>query len=188
MVIGLSARPVKWCEYASFNNVAVNVSAIQLAQDDFIEQTIITLKKTGCDPRQIEIEQTESALMDNMQDNIEVLKRLKQAGFTLSLDDFGTAYSSLSQLSQLPIDILKIDKSFVDNCATCEKAHMVVKTIIQLATNLNMKTIAEGVEDKEQLAILNSEGCFMYQGYFYSKPLPVEEFENLLAQQIRHVS
>ena len=121
--------------------------------------------------------------MDNMQENIQVLSALKQAGFTLSLDDFGTAYSSLSQLSQLPIDVLKIDKSFVDNCATCERAHMVVKTIIQLANNLGMHTIAEGVETQAQLDVLNSEGCYMYQGYYFAKPLPQNEFEVMLESQ-----
>lgn len=178
-----SMQALKWQQVAHFERIAVNVSAIQLAQDDFIEQTLATLNETGCPPSLIEIEQTESALMDNMQENIQVLSALKQAGFTLSLDDFGTAYSSLSQLSQLPIDVLKIDKSFVDNCATCERAHMVVKTIIQLANNLGMHTIAEGVETQAQLDVLNSEGCYMYQGYYFAKPLPQNEFEQMLESQ-----
>lgn len=179
-----SKQAVKWCEVEGFEKVAVNVSAVQLCQDDFVEHVLKILESTVCDPKKIEIEQTESTLMENTKDNVKVLRQLKEHGFTLSLDDFGTAYSSLSQLSQLPIDVLKIDKSFVDHCATSDKAHMVVKTIIQLANNLNMETIAEGVEEQSQLDVLISEGCYTYQGYLFSKPLTQASFEEQLFQTV----
>ncbi|NTS77989.1 EAL domain-containing protein [Catenovulum sp. SM1970] len=168
---------------SDIENIAINVSARQLADIDFVDKLKVILAKQKCPPHWIEIEQTESVLMQSTQDNIEVLKQLKEHGFSLSLDDFGTSYSSLSQLGNLPIDILKIDKRFVDHCDTNNKDHMIVRTIIQLAQNLGLRTIAEGVETQPQLEVLKSEGCASYQGYLFSKPLPTDEFEVLLKVQ-----
>ena len=127
---------------------------LSLTDANFVLNLQETLMRTGCPGHALEIEQTESWLMDNPDNNIGVLKRLKELGISLSLDDFGTAYSSLSQLGRLPIDVLKIDKSFIDNCVHNEKDHMIVRTIIQLGHNLGMKIVAEGVEYEAQRQLL----------------------------------
>lgn len=167
---------VQWKKKYTFNRIAVNVSAVQLAQANFVESLQQLLQQTHCQPDWLEIEQTESWIMDNPEDNIRVLNELKTLGVYLSLDDFGTAYSSLSQIGLLPLDVLKIDKSFIDHCVTKTQDHMIVRTIIQLGHNLNMKVIAEGVEDEEQRALLLEEGCDEYQGYLFSKPVSPELF------------
>ncbi|KPH61776.1 hypothetical protein AMS58_01220 [Pseudoalteromonas porphyrae] len=169
-----------WKKQFNIESVAINVSAIQLQDPLFLDKLTSALARNNCTTSCLEIEQTETALMANANDNIRVLTALKNAGLTLSLDDFGTAYSSLCQLSLLPLDILKIDKRFIDDCTTNRRDHMVVRTIIQLAQNLGMGTIAEGVETPEQLALLKQEGCQLYQGYFFSKPLSAEDFTALL--------
>ncbi len=173
-------------EISPLRNIAVNVSPKQLAQETFVKQLDVILKEQQCPAHWIEIEQTESALMESREKNISVLNQLKAAGFTLSLDDFGTVYSSLAQLSSLPIQIIKIDKRFIEHCATKHKDRMIVRAIIQLADNLGMETIAEGVETPEQLSVLRQEHCGAYQGYLYSKPVPATQFiELLLAQEHR---
>ncbi|NTS77730.1 EAL domain-containing protein [Catenovulum sp. SM1970] len=173
----------KWKQQFHINNVAVNVSSLQLADKHFPQRAIDLLNKLNCPAEWIEIEQTESGMMANRQENIRALNKLKELGFTLSLDDFGTAYSSLAHVSKLPINVLKIDKSFIDHCVTNNKDHMVVRTIIQLASNLGMKTIAEGVESEDQLKLLRKEGCDEYQGYYFSKPIPAKDFSELLEKQ-----
>ena len=170
----------RWKTQFNIESVAINVSAIQLQDPRFLDKLTNALARNNCTTSCLEIEQTETALMANADDNIRVLTALKSAGLTLSLDDFGTAYSSLCQLSLLPLDILKIDKRFIDHCTTNRRDHMVVRTIIQLAQNLGMGTIAEGVETAEQLELLKQEGCQLYQGYFFSKPLSAEDFTALL--------
>ena len=167
---------VQWKKNYNFSRIAVNVSAVQLAQGNFIKRLQLILQETQCQPDWLELEQTESWIMDHPEENIRVLKQLKALGVYLSLDDFGTAYSSLSQIGRLPLDVLKIDKSFIDNCVKKTEDHMIVRTIIQLGHNLNMKVIAEGVEDEAQRDLLISEGCDEYQGYLFSKPAPVDDF------------
>lgn len=185
-VIETACKQVKqWQQYDGFLSIAVNISALQLQQDNFVERINAILNTQQCKPEWLELEQTESSLMENTLDNVSILSQLKAAGFTLSLDDFGTAYSSLSQLSLLPLNILKIDKSFIDECTSNAKSHMIVRTIIQLANNLNMQTIAEGVETIEQLALLQSEGCDMFQGYLCSKPLSEANFEKLILPELK---
>ncbi|PKG83877.1 GGDEF-domain containing protein [Colwellia sp. 75C3] len=171
---------VQWKKEYNFTRIAVNVSAVQLAQTNFIKRLRLTLEETQCQPDWLEVEQTESWIMNNPEENIRVLDKLKKLGVYLSLDDFGTAYSSLSQIGRLPLDVLKIDKSFIDNCVKKTQDHMIVRTIIQLGHNLNMKVIAEGVEDEEQRDLLISEGCDEYQGYLFSKPVPAEQFVETL--------
>jgi len=171
---------VQWKKQYVFNRIAVNVSAVQLVQDDFIDKLQLILQETQCQPDWLEIEQTESWIMDNPEENIRVLQKLKAIGVHLSLDDFGTAYSSLSQIGRLPLDVLKIDKSFIDNCVEKTADHMIVRTIIQLGHNLNMTVIAEGVEKEEQRELLIKEGCDEYQGYLFSKPIRPEVFVKTL--------
>ena len=131
----------------------------------------------------IDFELTESAMYDNQDTMIKIIEKLKHQGFKLSMDDFGTGYSSLSLLPIMPFDTLKIDKSFVDRIGKSNeytKSCAVVKQIIALAKDLNMRCLAEGAENKEQVDLLRDFGCEIVQGYYYSKPLPVEEYEKLL--------
>ena len=174
---------VKWQCYPELKTVAANVSSTQLTDANFVNSVRDVLALTSCPGHALEIEQTESCLMDDPDNNVELLKQLKELGISLSLDDFGTAYSSLSQLGRLPLDILKIDKSFIDNCVHNERDHMIVRTIIQLGHNLGMKIVAEGVEYEAQRQLLEDENCEYYQGYLFSRPVNVDEFELLLKKE-----
>ena len=171
---------VTWKKSYQFERIAVNVSSVQLAENYFSHTLKNILSTTKCSANWLEVEQTESWIMNNPDTNIRVLKQLKNIGVILSLDDFGTAYSSLSQVGRLPLDIIKIDKSFVDNCVNNDRDHMIVRTIIQLGQNLGMKIVAEGVEHENQKQLLKCEKCDEYQGFLFSKPLPEEEFLKLL--------
>ncbi len=168
---------VMWKESINLKNIAVNVSSVQLNEPDFVNTVEKILEETGCRGEWLELEQTETWVMDNPDINILVLNKLKKLNISLSLDDFGTAYSSLSQIRRLPLDILKIDKSFIDNCVNNKQDHMLVRTIIQLAHNLDMAVIAEGVEYEEQRQLLTDEGCDYFQGYLFSKPISADEIE-----------
>jgi EAL domain-containing protein (putative c-di-GMP-specific phosphodiesterase class I) len=138
------------------------------------------LEETKLEPHYLELEITES-IVQNIDESLCILKTLKSLGVQISLDDFGTGYSSLSYLRHLPVDTLKIDKSFIDDINTNEKA--IVKTIIDMANNLEFEVIAEGIENKKQLTLLNEMNCGYGQGYLFSKPLAKREFENLLKQR-----
>lgn len=171
---------IKFKALSDMSSIAINVSTKQLTDNGFVKKLNDMVAAQGCQPEWIELEQTESALMDSQQTHVNVMSQLKQCGYTLALDDFGTYYSSLSQLTSLPLHTLKIDKSFIDHCTESKKSRMIVRTIIQLADNLGLRTIAEGVESEEQLALLRAEGCMAFQGYYFSKPLPAEDFQKLL--------
>ncbi|MEO6291307.1 MAG: EAL domain-containing protein, partial [Burkholderiaceae bacterium] len=138
------------------------------------------LDETGVEARFVELEMTESILMDNSEEMVETLLNLKEMGLDLSLDDFGTGFSSLSYLKSFPIDKLKIDRSFLLDIATDPDDCSIVSSIISLAHSLQMKVIAEGVETEAQRAILAQQGCDQYQGYYFSKPLPVSEITTKL--------
>ena len=173
---------MQWQDYR-LDSIAVNVSSVQLNDAGFVSDVKEVLASSGCSAQMLELEQTESWIMDNPEENIAVLLALKDLGVKLALDDFGTAYSSLSQVSCLPMDILKIDKSFIDNCVTNKRDHMVVRTVIQLGHNLGMKLVAEGVETQAQRQLIQQEGCDMFQGYLFSKPVDAVQFEHLMKQQ-----
>ena len=162
--------------------VAINVSGLQFGQKEFVREVLTILKTTGLDPQYLELEITETTIMKNIDMAVQNLNELKQAGIKVSLDDFGTGYSSLSYLQQMPLDSLKIDISFIRNVAKDPADAAIVKTIITMAHNLNLKVIAEGVEDEHQLEFLQAQGCDMIQGYFFSPPVPAEEFFNLLTR------
>lgn len=166
--------------------VSVNVSTIQFIQKDFVEKVEAILKDTLADPVYLELEITESSTMDT-ELVISKLKRLKQLGIKISIDDFGSGYSSLSHIKNLPIDILKIDKSFINDIENDQSNQAIVSTILALATNLNLKTIAEGVENERQYQILKEKGCDQIQGYFISKPVPVTEVSKLLHYKVTNV-
>ena len=162
--------------------LAVNVSAKQFHQADFIAQVKATVERHDINPQLLKLELTEGMLVENMESTIENMHALKQIGVKFSLDDFGTGYSSLQYLKRLPLDQLKIDQSFVRDLVTDNSDREIVKTIIVMAHSLNLNVIAEGVETIDQANMLLSYGCKHYQGYLYSKPLPIGEFEALLIQ------
>jgi len=162
--------------------IAVNLSARQFRQGDLAATVNTILRTTGLDPGLLELELTESMIMDDPQGAEKALIALKDLGVFLSLDDFGTGYSSLNYLSRFPVDHLKIDMSFIRDIGTSDNRTAVVSSIIDIAHNLQLTAIAEGVETAEQLAFLMANGCDAMQGYLFSKPLPAAEFAGLLQQ------
>ncbi|MBY0577218.1 MAG: EAL domain-containing protein [Gallionellaceae bacterium] len=163
--------------------LAVNVSAKQFHQPGFIDHVKEALGKTAITPSRLKLELTESMVLDDVGDTIAKMHALKQIGVRFSMDDFGTGYSSLAYLSQLPLDQLKIDQSFVRNIGTKPTDAVIVQTIVGMAGNLGMEVIAEGVETQAQRDFLAGVGCTLYQGYLFSKPVPIAEFEALLGKQ-----
>jgi diguanylate cyclase (GGDEF)-like protein len=161
--------------------VAVNVSLQQFAREDFVDSVLRTMWQYGIKPQQLELEITESLLMRNVEDTTRALNRLRAAGLTLSIDDFGTGYSSLGYLRQLPVDAVKIDRSFVKDLHTSSDDAAICAAIIAMARELKLKVIAEGVENKEQLNFLREHRCDEAQGYLISQPVSVPDLENLLA-------
>jgi diguanylate cyclase (GGDEF)-like protein/PAS domain S-box-containing protein len=159
--------------------LAVNVSARQFHQKDFVDQVLTTLEKTGANPRRLKLELTESLLVDDVEEIIEIMTTLKNQGVGFSLDDFGTGYSSLSYLKRLPLDQLKIDRSFVNDILSDTNDAVIASTIVALGQSLGLNVIAEGVETDAQRSFLGNLGCLTYQGYLFSRPLPLNEFETL---------
>ncbi|GEM_PF-122284 len=164
-------------------SVAVNLSARQFRQPNLVEVVAGILRETGLDPAYLELEVTESLVMQNVEVTIATLGSLKAMGIKLSIDDFGTGYSSLSYLKRFPIDTLKIDQSFVRDITTDPDDAAIAKTIISMAHDLQLKVIAEGVETEAQKSFLQLRRCDEMQGYFFSKPLPAEDFEVLLRER-----
>jgi diguanylate cyclase (GGDEF)-like protein/PAS domain S-box-containing protein len=161
-------------------SLAVNVSARQFRQPGFVEQVSKVIEQTQINPLRLKLELTESTVLENVADTIAKMQALKSIGVRFSMDDFGTGYSSLAYLTQLPLDQLKIDQSFVRNIGTKSTDAMIVQTIIGMANNLGIEVIAEGVETDAQRDFLWKAGCMLYQGYLFGKPMPVKEFNDLL--------
>lgn len=161
--------------------MSLNISAIQYRQPDFIDKVLSLMDKYQISPSEIELEITESILIDDFTEITEKLVLLRDIGIKISLDDFGTGYSSLSYLKGLPIDTLKIDKSFIDTVITDENTRIITESIIYMVKKLGFETIAEGVETEEQYRYLNEINCDNIQGYFLGKPMPSDKIENLLA-------
>ncbi len=156
--------------------IAVNISARQLNKPrEFSRGLSRILSSTGLDPRYLELEMTESLLLQNAEENIAVLRKLGQDGVRIAVDDFGTGYSSLSYLRQLPIDTLKIDRSFVRDIETDPGDAAIVDAVVAMAHSLKLQTTAEGVETRGQLEALQRLGCDEYQGYLFSRPVPAIE-------------
>ncbi len=151
--------------------VSVNISSVQINRPGFISMLSEILEETQLPPQCLELEITESTLVSSIMDATKLLSNLQELGVKVSLDDFGTGYSSLNYLTKMPIDTLKIDKSFIDNICTSEKDAQIAESIIQLAHSLDIKVVAEGVESEDQLAVLRGKHCDIIQGYIYSKPL-----------------
>jgi diguanylate cyclase (GGDEF)-like protein/PAS domain S-box-containing protein len=163
--------------HAKHLQLAVNVSPHQFHQPDFVEQVGTVLKKYDVPPGRLKLELTESLALDNIDDTITKMQELKKIGVHSSMDDFGTGYSSLAYLTRLPLDQLKIDRSFVNNIGIKPTDAVIVQTIIGMANNLGMEVIAEGVETEEQRVFLERNGCPAIQGYLFGRPLPLDQFE-----------
>ncbi|PZP57431.1 MAG: hypothetical protein DI596_09255, partial [Azospira oryzae] len=168
--------------FAKPASVAVNLSARQFREKDLVEKVTGILRETGLDPDRLELEITESVVMDQVEEALATLARLRALGVRLAIDDFGTGYSSLSQLKRLPLSVLKIDKSFVDGIPSDPDDVTIVTTILSMAHAMKLKVVAEGVETGVQLAFLRQHRCDEMQGYFFSKPLPAEAAQALLRE------
>ena len=160
--------------------ISVNISGVQLLQKDFLNSVKTILKSSNLKPEFLELELTESIVIQNINLASKLLHDIKNENISIAIDDFGTGYSSLSYLVNLPIDSLKIDQSFIRNIKDSNKNKAIVSTIIAMAKALNLTVIAEGVEQKEQFEYLKRQKCDLVQGYYFSKALDVEEFENLI--------
>ncbi len=160
-------------------NVAVNVSLYQLKDKTFMDTLTRILEETGLDPKYLELEITESVAMDNVDDSVKMLNELKSKGIRLSIDDFGTGYSSLEHLKRMPIDVLKIDMSFIRNITEDLDDRKIVETIVNIAHGFNCKVVAEGVETIEQFKVLRGFGCDIIQGYLFSKPVQPDELRGV---------
>ncbi|WCN10700.1 EAL domain-containing protein [Marinomonas mediterranea] len=173
-----------WLKHDAFRdiNMSINVSALQFSQDNFVEQVRHALDQSGVNPNTIELELTESMLVNDQDDVIRKMQSLKALGVLISLDDFGTGYSSLSYLTRLPIDQLKIDQSFVSSFSEGSRESTIAASIINIGHNLNMEVIAEGVEQQSQFEWLKSQGCDLFQGYGLARPMPEEDLLSLLSQ------
>ena len=178
----------KWYDmgYTEFY-VAVNLSTRQFKEPDLVEMVEQALETTGLPPQCLKLEVTESGIMEDPQQAVAKMQLLREKGINFSIDDFGVGYSSLSYLKRFPIDTLKIDQSFVSDATASKDDQEIIKTIIVMAQNLNMSTVAEGVETKEQLDFLAHQGCNIMQGYYFGRPMPAKKFEKIL-QQRKHVT
>jgi EAL domain-containing protein (putative c-di-GMP-specific phosphodiesterase class I) len=160
-------------------SLSVNVSAGQLRQPDFVAQVLSVIEHTDANPNRLKLEITESLLLNDVEDTIAKMAALKTHGVGFSLDDFGTGYSSLSYLNRLPLTQLKIDHSFVRDIETGANDAAIVRAVIALGQSLGLMVIAEGVETEGQRDFLLRQGCHAFQGYLFSRPLPVAEFDAL---------
>ena len=163
--------------------MAVNLSARQFKEPDLVDKVEKTLNNMGIDSNCLKLEVTESCVMENPEQAIDTMNKLREKGIHFSIDDFGTGYSSLSYLKRLPIDTLKIDRSFVSDALNNREDREIIRTIISMARNLNIETVAEGVETRDQKDFLNKEGCKMMQGYYFGRPMPEDKFEKILRSQ-----
>jgi diguanylate cyclase (GGDEF)-like protein len=170
----------------TFNNLSINVSPRQFREADFILQMEDVLGETGTDPKRLTLELTEGIFVENLDDTIHKMEALKKIGIRFSLDDFGTGYSSLAYLKSLPLDELKIDRSFINDITTDAGDGKLVETIITMAHNLGLDVVAEGVETGEQLSFLLEKGCRLFQGYYFSRPQSGEGFEALLRKATKY--
>jgi diguanylate cyclase (GGDEF)-like protein/PAS domain S-box-containing protein len=168
------------CERTAHLTIAVNISARQFRQPNFVGQVLDAVHRNGATPYNLKLELTESMFVDNLEEVIRKMKELKVYGLRFSLDDFGTGYSSLSYLKRLPLDQLKIDRAFVRDMLVDSTSGTIAKTVISLSNAMGLDVIAEGVETEEQRLFLAEHGCHSYQGYLFGRPLPLECFELLL--------
>jgi len=160
--------------------ISVNVSVRQFMRKDLLDTLVNVIKDTGIDARVLELEVTESLIMNDAEEFVATLKKLKDVGIKIAIDDFGTGYSSLNYLKRMPVDRLKVDQSFVRDIHKDPESTTIVEAIISLGHSLKLKVIAEGVETEQQLEFLRDRGCEEFQGFHFSRPVPVEQFTALL--------
>ena len=172
---------MKWIERGyGYKRISINVSSVQLKQSNFVDKVKKHIKEAGIPPELVEIEITESVLMESLDTNVEILRQLRKFGVRTSLDDFGTGYSSLNYLRMIPIDTLKIDKSFIDDICFNKKQEAIVDGIVNIAHNLEIEVVVEGVETPDQLHILSRKKCNIIQGYIFSKPMVAEDINDII--------
>lgn len=176
-----------WQQQGIQLSMAVNLSAVQFVAPNIVDRIAAIIDETGVCPKNLEFELTESALVEKPDEVVKVLERLRALGHGISIDDFGTGYSSLSYLKNFPVTVLKIDRSFVRDLAHDSGDRAIAQSVVNLANNLDMKTVAEGVEDQNQLDILREIGCTYIQGFFYSQPVPAERLPDVI-MKIHRVS
>jgi len=165
--------------------MSVNISVKQFQQEDFLDIVISALDESALEPRFLELEITENLLMQGSEHTIHMLYELRKMGVRLSMDDFGTGYSSFSYLRRFPLDVLKIDKTFIDDIPEKKDTAAIINAIITMSQSLNLTVVAEGVETEEQMDFLSRSGCDQVQGYYFSKPLPEEEFEQYMHNSLQ---
>lgn len=177
----------QYSEWRNLHNepliMSINISALQLMQEDFEERLISIIKKYDVEPKNIEVEVTESVLIEDIGVVTKKLKHLRELGIRVSIDDFGTGFSSLAYLKELPVDTLKIDKQFIDTVLTDSPTRVITESIIKMVKTLGYEAIAEGVEEKQQYEYLHTIGCDVIQGYFLGKPQSVKDIERLLKKK-----
>ena len=174
---------VKWLEAGfQFKGMSINVSSEDIQRMDFQERIQEVMGSLGIEPKYIELEITETALMRSVDVSMANLKKVKDMGIRIALDDFGTGYSSLNYLRQIPISTLKIDKSFIDHINDSEKEKALIHQIIQMAHIMSLKVVAEGAETEEQYQLLKGQSCDYIQGYYFSKPLSPDACERLMRE------
>lgn len=171
-----------WSEYYNMQfKMSINISALQYKKDDFVDSIMAVIDKYGVDPSDIELEITESILIDDFDSVTTKLTRLRNLGVGISLDDFGTGYSSLSYLKKFPIDTLKVDKSFIDTVLDDASTRIITESILNMSHAMGFETVAEGVENERQFSYLVNAGCDIIQGFYLGKPLPSEKVDELLS-------
>jgi EAL domain-containing protein (putative c-di-GMP-specific phosphodiesterase class I) len=164
--------------------MAVNVSAMELRDESYVESLLAALDETGMDPKLLELELTESVLMTHAESAASILVTLREQGVQVAIDDFGTGFSSLSYLRKFPIDALKIDQSFVSQVTSAGDETSIVAAVISMARSLQLRVVGEGVETVDQLRFLQAQDCDEVQGYYFSRPVPHGEFAELLRSGI----
>ena len=162
------------------DHIAINVSTMHFLQPHFVEKLMLLIHKHKVKPEWVELELTESGIMRNIKDAVQKIKELKAFGFTFSIDDFGTGYSSLAYLKELPVDMIKIDQSFVFSMHENKGDAMIVESVVAIAQKFNLKVLAEGVENQNALTHLSAIKCDYYQGNFAYKAMPFKNFKEIL--------
>jgi EAL domain-containing protein (putative c-di-GMP-specific phosphodiesterase class I) len=165
---------------ASDFRLSINISPYQFHQENFVESTKHLLNESGVSANNVTLEVTEGITIKDIQSTINKMEKLTSLGFKISMDDFGTGYSSLTYLKKLPLSELKVDQSFVRDLHIDQSDAEIAATIIAMAKNLNLDVVAEGVEEESQLTFLSQHGCLVFQGYYFYKPMPAKEFDDLL--------
>lgn len=189
MLSAVCSQQKKWIEEGrELVPISVNISRVHLMDPDLVSDIVTTVDFYGVPHEYIELELTESAFFEDKQVLIDTIKQLQQAGFSVSMDDFGSGYSSLNSLKDLPLDVIKLDGEFFRESEDLERSNRIVKNTVELAQHLNMKIVAEGIEKQSQVQFLQEIGCDLIQGFYYAKPMEVTAFEELLYKKAEFVT